>query len=191
MKNKGIIIELTALLDVILIMLFWVMMNVREETTAVRQEADTKIAEYQQQSEEAAEELEEIRADYEAQLAEAKAAAEKKDPAVSAYQNALEKYSDGILITMNLNYDAVGKLYIFDKNGELGRTMIDSEEAITDSILDALGRTGMDDEEIILCVFTYDGERALYRDIKRVTYAINEVSNTYRHFYCTYINTNR
>lgn len=191
MKNKGIVIELTALLDVILIMLFWVMMNVREETATVREEADTKIAEYQLKSEEAQEELEEVRIRYEAELAEAKAAAEQKDPAVSAYQSALDKYSDGILITLNLNYDAVGKLFIFDKNGELGRTLIDSEETITDNLLDAIDKTGMDKDEIILCVFTYDGERALYRDIKRVTYAINEVSNTYRHFYCTYINTNR
>ena len=29
-KNKEIVIELTALLDVIFIMLFWVMINVRE-----------------------------------------------------------------------------------------------------------------------------------------------------------------
>ena len=48
MKGKGIIIELTALLDVILIMLFWVMMNMKDETEAVQNEAEAKVSEVQQ-----------------------------------------------------------------------------------------------------------------------------------------------
>ncbi len=198
MKNKGIVIELTALLDVILIMLFWVMMNVREETTNVRNEAEAQIEEYQLRSQEAQdeleaaqEELERIRAEYEKQLAEARAAAEVKDPEISAYQQALDDFSGGVLITLNLKYDAVGKLFIYDSSGELGRTLLDSEEDISDSITDALERSGLDREDIILCAFTYDGERALYRDIKRITSAVNDVTDTYRHLYCTYINTNR
>ena len=38
MKNKGIAIELTALLDVILIMLFWVMLNMDRETEKIKTE---------------------------------------------------------------------------------------------------------------------------------------------------------
>ena len=42
MKNKGIIIELTALLDVILIMLFWVMLNMDRETEKIKTDAAEK-----------------------------------------------------------------------------------------------------------------------------------------------------
>ena len=44
MKNKGIAIELTALLDVILIMLFWVMMSMEHEKEVVHTEAEETIA---------------------------------------------------------------------------------------------------------------------------------------------------
>ena len=41
-KSKGIVIELTALLDVILIMLFWVMMNVQESQPSAVDQAEKR-----------------------------------------------------------------------------------------------------------------------------------------------------
>ncbi|MDE6798171.1 MAG: hypothetical protein K2J36_09200 [Ruminococcus sp.] len=59
MKNKGIIIELTSLLDVILIMLFWLMMNLQEQNKNISQEAEQRIA----QAEETVANAEKISAD--------------------------------------------------------------------------------------------------------------------------------
>ena len=72
-KNKGIVIELTALLDVIFIMLFWVMINVQESNTRVREEADSRVSQVQ---EEAAAQLESLREQTDSEL---KAAQEKLD----------------------------------------------------------------------------------------------------------------
>ena len=44
-KNKGLIIELTSLLDVILIMLFWVMMASSDKADKAEAEADKKLGE--------------------------------------------------------------------------------------------------------------------------------------------------
>ena len=44
-KNKGIIIELTSLLDIIMIMLFWVMLNVSNNAQDIEKKAQEKIDE--------------------------------------------------------------------------------------------------------------------------------------------------
>jgi len=56
-KSKGIVIELTALLDVIMIMLFWVMMNVQDSSKSASTAAEKKAAAAEQRLEETQEEL--------------------------------------------------------------------------------------------------------------------------------------
>ena len=58
-KNKGIIIELTALLDVILIMLFWIMMNTRNGMNSAVTEAEKKAESAQQQLQSVQQQLDE------------------------------------------------------------------------------------------------------------------------------------
>lgn len=59
-KSKGIVIELTALLDVILIMLFWVMMNVQEDSESAMADAEKQTAAAQQQLEDTQNELDRL-----------------------------------------------------------------------------------------------------------------------------------
>lgn len=189
MKNKGIAIELTALLDVILIMLFWVMLNMENETERVKTETAEQItemrAEFDRSSAELQSELDTVREQYERFLD-----ANEEDTA-TANQKALNEFADGRLITLNLSYDAVGKLYILDENGEIAHTMLNSDDDIAGKIEDVLEETGLEKDDVILCALVYDGDRALYRDVKLVTSAAEKVGKEYSKFYCTYINISR
>ena len=185
MKNKGIAIELTALLDVILIMLFWVMLSLEKQNETVKAEAAEQIAEYSQLADEANAERDIIQKQFDRYIAA------MSDSAAAANQKALDDFAEGRMITLNLSYDAVGKLFIFDENGEIGHTLIGSSDEIAGSIRGVLEASGLKKADVILCALVYDGSRALYRDVKTITAAADEVGGEYDNFYCTYINISR
>ena len=189
MRNKGIAIELTALLDVILIMLFWVMLNMENETDRVKTVAAEEIAQRQEafdrSTEELQTELDYVTAQYNRFLDE------NADDLAVANQKALDEFGEGRMFTLNLSYDAVGKLFILDESGELAHTLISSEEDIAGSITKVLEQSGLDKDDVILCAFVYDGDRALYRDVSMITSAADTVGKEYSKFYCTYINISR
>ena len=191
MKSKGIIIELTALLDVILIMLFWVMMNIKDTNDTVRTEAQAQVQEAQDEAAQARDELTRLQDEYADEIARLEEQARSPEKAARENQEALEDFSDGLIVTLNLKYDAVGKLFILDQDGEIGRTLLDSKEAITEGIISSLEESGLTTDDVILCALVYDGSRALYRDIQAITAAITQVSQTYTRFYCTFINISR
>ena len=189
MKNKGIAIELTALLDVILIMLFWVMLSMERETENIRTEAAEAVeqqqAEFDRKSSELSSELQSVREQYERFLDE------NAENTAVANQKALDEFAEGRMITLNLSYDAVGKLFILDENGEISHLLLGSKEDITAAITTALEKSGLGRDDVILCALVYDGDRALYRDVKAVTAAADAVGKEYNKFYCTYINISR
>lgn len=192
MKNKGIAIELTALLDVILIMLFWVMMNMGRENERVKTEAAEQAASYEQRFSEMSDELDSARADYDKVQAELdRYISENSESLAAANQKALDEFAEGRMITLNLTYDAVGKLFILDENGELAHTLLGSREDIADCITRVLDESGMSGEDVILCALVYDGNRALYSDVKLIKGAADDVGRKYDNFYCTYINISR
>ncbi len=192
MKNKGIAIELTALLDVILIMLFWVMMNMGRENERVKNEAAEQAAAYEQRTGQLTDELETVRADHEKLQAEFdRYISENSEIIATANQKALDEFAEGRMITLNLSYDAVGKLFILDENGELGHTLLESREKIAESIDKVLIESGLDKDDVILCALVYDGDRALYSDVKLINAAADDVGRKYDNFYCTNINISR
>ena len=177
------------LLDVILIMLFWVMLNMENQTEKAKEDAANAVAEQQAEfdrmSTELRAELDTVRAEYERFLDE------NAEDAAVANQKALDEFAEGRMITLNLSYDAVGKLYILDESGELAHTMLNSEEDIAGSIMNVLEESGLGKDDVILCALVYDGSRALYRDVSLVSAAAERVGREYNKFYCTYINISR
>lgn len=192
MKNKGIAIELTALLDVILIMLFWVMMNMEQDNKRVKAEAEAQAAAYEQQYTELSDELETVRSDYDRVQKEFdRYVSENSETIAAANQKALSEFAEGRMITLNLSYDAVGKLIILDENGELGHTLLGTREEVAGRIMELLKNAGFKEDDVILCAFVYDGDRALYSDVKLISGAADDVGSKYDNFYCTYINLSR
>ena len=193
--NKGIIIELTALLDVIMIMMFWLMMNVSENSEAIQAEADSRVAaaesQLQEERESADSQIEQIKAQAADQVAEAWQKAEEADSEAWQNKTALEDYRDGALVTMNLRYDSSGLLSITNGEGQLGSSGVGSSLEVYTGIITSLKEAGVENGDVVLCAFVYDGSVALYRDVQTVTKAIDDVAKTYKNFYCTYINTAR
>ena len=195
MKNKGIVIELTALLDVIFIMLFWVMINVQENGAKVKEDADSRIAEAQAQvvqaQEEAAEQVESIREQADSEIQRAHEQLERIDSNAAANQQALDDFGDGLMLTISLRYEPGGKLTVFNGDDELGTADIISESDVYTEIVASLGKAGIERDDVVLCAFVYDGSRALYRDVNEVSAAVSRVGKSYKNFYCTFINTAR
>lgn len=183
-KSKGIVIELTALLDVILIMLFWVMTNVQGQTEDIRTDADAKIASLEQK-------LEDVQAEADQEIEKAWKVAENINSTAAANQQALYEYEQGLPVKLSLKYEGRAELYISNSDNELGSIMVSSETEMADEIVEAFTQAGIDREDVVLCALIYDGEVALYRDVNAVKAAIAHVTKTYTGCYCTNINTAR
>lgn len=194
-KNKGIIIELTALLDVIFIMLFWLMINVQEGSAKVREDADSRIAEAQaevaQIREETEEKLESMREQTDSEIRRAKELAENMDKTAAANQQALENYGNGLMLTINLRYSHGGELVVMNGEDELARTAVTSGNDVYSALTDALKKAGISTDDVVLCAFVYDGSHALFRDVSEITDAVGRLGKSYKYFYCTFINTAR
>lgn len=184
-KSKGIVIELTALLDVILIMLFWVMMSVRDgsqsDAEAAREEAKTAnrlVAELNKKLDQKDEEVKKL-----------KVFIENFDADSVELQNALEGYESGMLITLYIKYEDTGRLVIRNAEKSLGDTNISSSAELSASIISAFENAGLKQDDVILCALVYDGSSALYRDVRTVDQAVEGVREAYKIFYCADINT--
>ena len=195
-KSKGIVIELTALLDVILIMLFWVMMNTQSSGEDIKEQAESRIAAAESKLETEREsweqEKEQILADASSQIDEAWKKAESIDSQAAENQQALDGYAEGLLVTLNLRYDGnSGTLYISDNGSEQGTIAVTNENTMAEEIIYQFENMGLEHGSVVLCAMVYDGDTALYRDVRAVTSAVDIVGETYENFYCTFINTTK
>lgn len=186
-KNKGIVIELTALLDVIMIMLFWIMMNVQDNSKSAATAAEKKALEAEQRLNSVQEELD-IRS---TQLERFESILENIDKNAADNQQALLGYESGMLVTLDIRYDKTGRLIIYNSDQKLGEAEISSETEISACIINALNKAGLDKQDVVLCALIYDGTSALYKDFKTVNRAVDSVRDVYSSFYCAYINTAR
>lgn len=184
-KSKGIVIELTALLDVILIMLFWVMMNVQDGSRSDFEEAERKTAAAEQRLKTVQEELD-IKNSQFKRISEILRNINKN---AADNQQALIGYENGMLITLDIEYNKDGKLIIYNSSNVLGETEISSETEISRCIRNALEKAGLNKDDVILCALIYDGSVSLYKDVKKVNAAVDVVRSVYTNFYCAYINT--
>ena len=175
-KSKGIVIELTALLDVIMIMLFWVMMNVQDNSDTAKAEAEQRAVTAEMQLEDAQAELDSLQAQLDKNdqtLARVISKAESLDSEAAANMEALLGYEQG------------------NVNDKLGQAPISNSEEIAKAITEALNKAGLKKDDVILCAMIYDGSSSLYRDVRTVNSAVDSVRSVYNSFYCAYINTAR
>ena len=105
-KNKGIVLELTSLLDVIMIMLFWVMTDVSAAADSQKEDAKAQVQAVTQQLEEqkqkSDDELENLRKDMQKQIDEAYKKAENINSNAAKNQQALDGYTKGMLISLDM-----------------------------------------------------------------------------------------
>ena len=180
-KNKGIVLELTSLLDVIMIMLFWVMTDVSASADSQKEDAKAQVQAVTQQLEEqkqkSADELENLRKNMQKQIDE-------------AYKKALDGYTQGMLISLDMrNENGTDKLYI-SRNDEDIMTVTPDED-ISGRLISLFEGLGAADGEVMLAAVVYDGDAVLYRNMRIVENAVQAVSDKYENVYFTYINTSK
>ena len=198
MKNKGVIIELTALLDVIFIMLFWVMMQLKEQNKNDIQQLESshvqEIEDINNQHESEInnlnsrheEEVNNLISEYENQISELQEIAENSGS--WEYRQALENFSENKII--KLEYNSIGILDISLDGNELDSTRANSSEIVQKCISDVL-ENNFKNDDIILCAFIYDGSRSTYQSKENIIEAVENIKKDYNNFYCTTINLNK
>ena len=190
MKNKGIIIELTSLLDVIFIILFGVMMQLQQEQEQIKIDTESQLAEANQQVEEALQQVEDIRKEADEKIAEALQTAEELNSKAFANQNALNSFAQGNLITVYLEYLPDGIISITEQRNILAEISLElSEDVISARILSAIQESSIAEQEVILCALIYDGNTALYKDVLKLNAVLKNISEERPDFYCASMNT--
>ncbi|MDE6777472.1 MAG: hypothetical protein K2J25_05965 [Oscillospiraceae bacterium] len=190
MKSKGIMIELTSLLDVIFIILFGVMMQLQEEQEQIKIDTESQLAEANQQVENALQQVEDIRKEADEKIAEAWQTAEELNSKAFSNQKALNSFAQGNFITIYLEYMPNGIITITEQRNTLAEISLElSENSISEKILNAIQESSIAEQEIILCALVYDGNTALYKDVLKLNAVLKNISNERPDFYCASMNT--
>lgn len=184
-KNKGLVIELTSLLDVILIMLFWVMYSSSSTADKAEQNAAVQVSQVQSQADE---KVKKAQSDAEQAIAEAQKKAENVNSNAAANQQALDGYQQGMLISLNMNFDNGSDTLTIVQNDKT-IAEIGSDDDYEQKLKDAFKTLGSDSGTVMLSAVVYDGNTVLYRDIEKLRQAIEKISAENDKIYFTYINT--
>lgn len=193
-KSKGLVIELTALLDIIMIMLFWVMTDASSSADNAKEDAKAQVqaaqAQLEEQKQKSADELDKLRDDMQKQIDEAYKKAENINSGAAKNQAALDGFTSGMLVSLNLrNENGVDTLYI-SRNDEDIMTVSASDD-IEARLTELFKGLGAEDGTVMLAAVVYDGNAVLYRDMKSIEAALNSISDKYDDLYFTYINTSK
>ena len=193
-KNKGIIIELTSLLDIIMIMLFWVMLNVSNSAADAEKKAQEKI-------DAANSKVASAQADAQKQIDEAKQENQKQIDQINEQnremkqnaenmQNALDGFSEGKMVTLEMKYEGGHDVIYVSQNGGSSKS-VTVDDKLKDNLASALNSYGLDKDSIILAAFMYDGNTVLYRDVNNVQDVLSKIKGNYKNIYFTHINTTK
>ncbi len=185
MRNKGIVIELTALLDVILIMLFWVMMSMEKNNEKVRTDAANTVAEYEQKYEDSQRDLNDLQKEADILRSEFdRLLTATSDSVAAANQKALDGFANGTALFLKIRYDgSTPVMYIYSGRSELAHSPISSEQDASALIISNIKKLGLTDKDTILCTFAFAGNETSRFDTQAVRNAMNSVKSQYSRFY--------
>ena len=193
-KNKGIIIELTSLLDIILIMLFWLMMNISNSASEIEKKAQEKIdranAKVQQAQVDADKKVNEAQDDAKKQIDQINEQNKQMRQDNVNMQNALDGFSNGKMVTVEMKYQDSHDVIYVAQNGSSPEA-IAVDDKLSENLSRALNSYGLDKDSIILAAFMYDGNSVLYRDVDKVQNVLSTIKGNYKNIYFTHINTTK
>ncbi len=193
-KSKGLALELTSLLDVIMIMLFWVMTNSSASAADAQKKADKKVRSAQTKIEQSEKKLEEQAEEYDRKIEELKAQALEQQAKINENaamnQQAINDYKDGMLITLTVrNNDGNGIVTVSQGNETIADYGISDD--LYDALEPALETLGINNGKTALAAVVYDGDTVLYDDITMIRNAVSQISQANTNVYFTYINTSK
>ncbi len=185
-KNKGLVIELTSLLDVILIMLFWVMMVSSDKADKAEQKAEEKV---QAANAQAQVMIDKANEDAEKYINERINDQREQLDKLDEYVKTLEGFQNGEMLSISITYVNGADELSFARSGkQLSSVALTSYLDIGKEIRKVLEQLPNKDG-IILAAFIYDGNTALYRDVLAVRSALESLRGDFPGIYFAYINT--
>ena len=194
MKIREIILDFTSLLDIIMIMLFWVMLNVSNSAQNAEKKAQEKVdaanAKVVQAQKDAQDEIERAKQQNQKELDDMNKKNQEIKQAAEDMQQALDGFGNGKMVTLEMKYeDSHDVIYI--SQGIEEKKTVSVDEKLKDSLSAALNSYGLDKNSIILTAFVYDGDSVLYRDVEKVQSTLSSIKSNYKNIYYTHINTTK
>ena len=190
MKLREIILDFTSLLDVIMIILFWFILNYQNETTKIRNKAEeaerTAIA-AQSAAEEKRSEAEHMLQVADNQLEELANANERQ-----AYNiKALRDFRDCQSLQLRLNsYKGSWNVVVsIGSDQELGCIYSTEEKKFGEKLFEMLENEGIEDDATIICILSYNSKDGGSRtSLESVEEQLKTVTKRNHHFYYTKMN---
>lgn len=204
MNLREIILDFTSLLDVIMIILFWFILNYHNQTAQIRQQAEQTIMEAQQ-----------LASDAQQQMTDAEAlseqSAQQAEEAESLYTEAMQKLDamDGTaqgsniqaILDFDQNETVIINLVMKDDGWRLnvckgeeriGQVSDEQPQKVGMELNSIFQEAGYGLTDTMLCVFLYDSSEAGTKEAyETIMEAFRQIKIGNSHFYVTEIDTLR
>ena len=181
MKFREIILDFTSLLDVIMIILFWFVLNyqnqAKQQIAQAEQAAAAAVAQAEAQQEQADALAE--------QAQQAIAIMEAENSAQAENNKAILAFSDDEIIKLNLCPEEEGwYLKVYKGETQKGKISDRNPKGISSQLKKIFEEQGYAPDATMLCIFNYDGYAAGSDEAyAAVTQALREIKTGNRHFY--------
>lgn len=189
MKLREIILDFTSLLDVIMIILFWFILNFQTETTKIREKATAAEA-AAAEAQVIAEERQQAAQEHWQEAEDALDALASVNTRQASIQRAIRDFRQGKSLHLML-VSAEHHWYVEVSAGEaepLGRIYDDQVKQFGIRVNEMLDEAGFSPDDTVFCVFSYDSaEPGSYDAYNSVRAAIQTIQLGNNQFSCTEI----
>lgn len=185
MKIRELILDFTSLLDVIMIILFFFILNYRQEMHTRMEQAEQQAAQAVAAADAQTAEAEALQLDAEAALAAMESSAQAENT------KALLGFSKGENVNICLVTEEEGwRLDVYKASARIGSVTDRRSQRIGLELNQIFAAAGYAPDGVILCVFSYDsaapGTRAAY---ETVTEAFGQIKTGNKRFYVTEVDS--
>ena len=183
MKFREIILDFTSLLDVIMIILFWFVLNYQNQAKQQIAQAEQAAAAAVAQAEEQQEQADALAE----QAQQAIAIMEEGNPAQAENNKAIIEFANNnnIKIKLIMGENAEDGWSLEVSQGENTTTINDREpKKIGQKIVQSIDDLKDDPDAVILCTFTYDSRQPGTNEAYNIVVsALSDITLGYKHFY--------
>ena len=172
-KHRDVAIELTPLLDVIMILLFLIMMNNSAASKNAKKDAAEKVAEAQAQVQEIEEKLESVEQE--------KLELREKNERLSSRAEGLEVFKEyARIVTVSVMYSDKYKRMVLISDGENDDTVIFDDKSLKygeNTLNSKLSEIVSDSEHPVFLIFTYDENVILHYDREMISSVLTKLQS--------------
>ncbi len=172
-KHRDVAIELTPLLDVIMILLFLIMMNNSTASKDAKKKADEKVAEAQAQVQEIEEKLESVELE--------KLELQEKNERLSSRAEGLEVFKEyASIVTISVMYSEKYKRLILINNDGTDETVSYDDKSLKygeNTLNSKLSEIVGDSGHPVFLVFTYDENVILHYDREMISSVLTKLQS--------------